>query len=195
MGFANLIADAISMGLGDALSEFAEQNYEKGERDREEWEFDNYREGEINEMLDIYKEKGIADDDARLILTTMAKYPKFFVDHMMVLELDINPSDSSANPAKNGLVTFLSFIAFGSVPVICYSIMYASGYTNKGGQFGLACLFTALTMFTLGAVQAKITRQPIIKTGLLMMINGSLAAAAAYLVGWGLEQAIGRGEC
>jgi VIT1/CCC1 family predicted Fe2+/Mn2+ transporter len=182
-------------GLGDFLSELAEMKFEKAEREREEWEMENYPEGEITEMINIYKERGVTEDDARTILHTMAKYRKMFVDHMMVMELDINPGDDSANPAKNGFVTFCSFIAFGSVPVICYAIMYGAGYDNKGGQFGLACLFTALTMFTLGAVQARITRQPIFKTGLSMMLNGSLAAAAAYLVGWGLEQAIGRGEC
>jgi hypothetical protein len=30
-----------------------------------------------------------------------------------------------------------------------------------------------------------------LKQGFLMMLNGSLAAAAAYLVGWALEQALG----
>jgi hypothetical protein len=48
-------------------------------------------------------------------------------------------------------------------------------------------------MFLLGVTQAAITRQNKLKTGLLMTLNGSLAAASAYLVGWGLEVAIGSG--
>jgi len=74
-----------------------------------------------------------------------------------------------------------------------YVITFYAGYKNRGGVFGIACAFTALTMFLLGVTQAAITRQNKLKTGLLMTLNGSLAAASAYLVGWGLEEAIGSG--
>lgn len=60
-------------------------------------------------------------------------------------------------------------------------------------MFGIACAFTALTLFMLGVTQAQITKQGRVKTGLLMTLNGGLAAAAAYLIGWGLEHAIGNG--
>jgi hypothetical protein len=40
-GFAKLVGDAISMGLGDAISESAEQAHIRGERKREEWELEN----------------------------------------------------------------------------------------------------------------------------------------------------------
>ena len=74
-----------------------------------------------------------------------------------------------------------------------YVITFYAGYKMRGGVFGIACAFTALTMFLLGVTQAAITRQNKLKTGLLMTLNGSLAAASAYLVGWGLEVAIGSG--
>ncbi len=147
-------------------------------------------------MVELYKQKGFAEEDARQILTLMMKNNKeFFIEHMLVMELGFMAPDEDANPAKNGLVTFLSFIAFGSVPMWVYVIIYGAGYTNQTGTFGIACAFTAITMFLLGAVQAKITRQNIFKSGMTMMLNGSAAAAAAFLIGWGLESAIGRGEC
>ncbi len=195
MGFANLIADAISMGLGDFLSEKAELTFLRAEYDREAWEFENFPEGEINEMVALYKEKGVGEEDARAILTAMAKYPTLFVEHMFNVEIgEMRPSDDE-NPAMNGFVTFCSFIIFGAVPVVAYAIQWGAHYNDKQGAFGVTCAVTALTMFALGAVQAHITRQAIVRAGLTMMCNGSLAAAAAYLVGWGLEQAIGRGEC
>lgn len=194
MGFANLLADGISMGLGDYLSEAAELDYVRSERKREAWEMDNYPEGELSEMVELYVEKGVERKDAETILSTMAKYKEFFVDHMMVMELGQQSPDDDENPAMNGLVTFLSFIAFGSVPMWAYLIMWGAKYTNRGGMFGIACAATALTMYLLGAVQAKISRQPVVRTGLSLMLNGCLAAAAAYLVGWGLEHAIGSGD-
>jgi VIT1/CCC1 family predicted Fe2+/Mn2+ transporter len=37
LGFATLIADGISMGVGDALSTHAENEFARSERDRESW--------------------------------------------------------------------------------------------------------------------------------------------------------------
>ena len=47
MGLANLMADAISMGLGDALSEKAEVDFQMREWKREAWEMDENPEGEV----------------------------------------------------------------------------------------------------------------------------------------------------
>ena len=47
MGFSSLVADALSMGVGDALSSKAENEVAVRERAREVWEFENYPEGEI----------------------------------------------------------------------------------------------------------------------------------------------------
>ena len=46
LGFANLIADGLSMAIGDYLSTKAENEYNKAERAREKWEVENYPEGE-----------------------------------------------------------------------------------------------------------------------------------------------------
>lgn len=155
---------------------------------------ENYPEGELAEMVELYMEKGVAREDATSILRTMMKYPDFFVDHMMQVELGHQTPDEDENPAWNGVVTFCSFVAFGSVPMWAYLIMWGAKYVNRAGMFGIACAVTALTMFVLGAVQARMTRQAVLKTGLSMTFNGCLAAAAAYLVGWGLEHAIGSGD-
>lgn len=37
LGFSNIFADALSMGVGDALSSKAEAEYIKAERKREQW--------------------------------------------------------------------------------------------------------------------------------------------------------------
>ena len=65
LGFSSILADAVSMGLGDALSSKAEAEYILSERDREEWELEHNKEGEIEEMIDIYTERGLPEHEAR----------------------------------------------------------------------------------------------------------------------------------
>lgn len=74
---------------------------------------------------------------------------------MMIEELGQQVPDPDDNPAKDGLVTFLSFITFGSVPMWFYVVFVASGFDDKTGMFIIACCATALTMFALGAFKVS----------------------------------------
>jgi VIT1/CCC1 family predicted Fe2+/Mn2+ transporter len=194
MGFSNLIADGISMGLGDFLSSKAELEYEESESKREMKEFELNPEDEINEQIELFREKGVTEGDAKLLSNTLAQYPDIFHKFHLRSELGLSPPEGDEAPAVDGSVTFFSFLLFGSVPMWTYLITFYAGYRSKNGIFGIACATTVMTMFFLGVTQAVITRQNRLKTGILMTINGSIAAASAYLVGWALEHAIGSGN-
>jgi vacuolar iron transporter family protein len=94
----------ISMGVGEFLSSKATNEWILSERRREEWEMDNYPEGEIREMIEIYEEKGMSHADAKLCIETMAKYKDFFVDVMMQqeLELQVPEDDHVTESMKEG---------------------------------------------------------------------------------------------
>jgi len=188
MGFSNLLADAISMGMGDYLSSKAQVEYEKGERDRELWECDNNLEAEKQEMIDIYQKRGMSNEDAVQVVELLSKHKEIFVDVMMVEELGIIPPDESESPAKNGGVTFGSFIGFGCVPLFAYIITLSLGMkTEPTVVFAVASSMAAITMFALGAVTSRFTTQKWWKAGFYMVANGLLAATAAYFVGEGLS--------
>lgn len=190
MGFANLVADGLSMGFGDYLSSQAEFEYTRAEHKREKWELDNYPEGEKQEMVELYVKRGMTESDAQSVIEVMSKYKNFFLDVMMVEELGLLPPDETDSPAKNGLVTFTAFVVFGFIPLTPYVFQGATG----GGftaNFVAACFLTALTMLALGAAKAKFTNQSMSKSAGLMLLNGGLAAVAAYLVSWGIASAMG----
>lgn len=65
-------------------------------------EMKTYPEGEKQEMVQIYKEKGFTDEDAKTVIDIMAKYNEFFVDLMMVQELNLQVPDPDDNPWKDG---------------------------------------------------------------------------------------------
>ena len=55
--------------------------------------------------------------------------------------------------------------------------------------YAVVCL-TALTMAALGAAKAKFTNQNMASSALYMLLNGSLAAASAYLVSFAISKAL-----
>ncbi|MBI2004280.1 VIT1/CCC1 transporter family protein [Candidatus Pacearchaeota archaeon] len=179
LGFANLIADGISMGIGDYISAKSEKEFQKNERKREEWEVYNYPEGEKKEMMEIYSNKGILKKDASKLVSILSKYKKAWVDVMMLEELEIVENKSS--PFRNGLATFTSFVVFGFVPLISYFM--AQIFNFNLNTFIIAGFLTGITLFILGALKAKITGRKWFVSGLEMLIVGGIAAIAAYLIG------------
>lgn len=180
LGFANLIADGLSMAIGDYLSTKAENEYQDAEREREIWEVENYPEGEKQEMIELYMDKGISKEDATSLMNIISKYKKAWVDIMMVEELGIVQDDES--PLKNALVTFFSFITFGFIPLLAYIL---SNYITvlQNNTFMIASILTGLTLFVLGALKAKFSERNWFYSGLEMLVVGGIAAFAAYGIG------------
>jgi len=187
MGLANLLGDGLSMGIGDYLSSKSEIEYQKDERKREGWEVEHFPEGEKKELIELYQKRGIAKPDAEKMVELIAKYPTAWVNIMMIEELSILESDES--PMKNALVTFFSFIVFGSIPLISYVFMLLIPNTigSETNTFILAICFTAFTLFLLGSSKTKITGKNWLISGLETLTVGGVAAGAAYLIGFGLN--------
>jgi VIT1/CCC1 family predicted Fe2+/Mn2+ transporter len=180
LGVANLIADGISMAFGDYLSTKAENEYIKAERERELWEVRNYPEGEKKEMIELYIEKGVAPEDARIAVEALSKKEEPWVDIMMVEELGLVEDQES--PVKNALVTFGSFTLFGAIPVLVYIVARFIPYF-AAHTFFTACILTGVTLFVLGTLKVFFTRQSWYWAGMEMLLLGGFAATAAYVIG------------
>jgi len=194
MGFANLLADGLSMGMGEYLSAKSEADFIAAERDREEWEFDNYPEGEVKEMIDLYKEQGFSEEDASQVMAIMKGNRKFFIDHMMVQELGLMPAGEDDSPLKQGAVMFCAFFLFGLVPLLSY-IALSAAKDESDFLFGIACGLTAIALFALGAIKSRFSTQKWYTSGFWVLLNGGLAAVAAYLVGFLLDKFIDTENC
>ncbi len=180
LGFANLVADGLSMAIGDFLSTKAENEYNAAERERENWEIENYPEGEKEEMIELYTEKGLSKEDAGIVVEILSKNKKLWVDIMMVEELGIVESDES--PLRNAVATFISFSVFGFVPLLAYLIPFSAAASQRQ-TFGTAGALTGLTLFALGAIRARITDRNWFVSGMEMFLIGGVAAVAAFGIG------------
>ena len=116
----------------------AAATYATTEKKREKWEFDNFPEGEKREMVEIYMQRGMKEEDATIIIETMSKYEDIFVDVMMVEELGLMPPEEESS-FMNGLVTFVAFSLFGFVVArafsflscVCFSVAHDPPPTNS----------------------------------------------------------------
>lgn len=190
MGVSSLLADALSMGVGDALSSMAEVEVAKREREREAWELENFKEGEIKEMVEIYEGKGMSKEDAELVIRVCAKYEPMFVDMMLVDELGIEPPDDEGSPWKDGAVTFSSFCFFGFFPLAAYCILGFSSDLDQRSLFGISIALTGIMLFVLGALKSTMTTRSWWVSGLEMAAVGGFVAFVAFIIGYFIEEVV-----
>ena len=87
-----IVATVISMEWTHYVSTRSRADYVELQYRREWWETENYLEGELQEMTDLYRiGYGLPEKEARPLLETMAKNKALFVDHMMTVELGLLP--------------------------------------------------------------------------------------------------------
>lgn len=187
LGFSNIFADALSMGVGEFLSSKANNEWILSERKREEWEMENYREGEIKEMIDIYVSKGFSPEDAKTVIETMAKYEDFFVDVMMQqeLELQVPEEDHVEQSMKEGFVMFCSFAFFGAAPLLGYTVIpWLFPHLEPEILFKCACAVTALVLFFLGSIKSNFSRSNWFMSGFETLVLGGTCATVAYTIGY-----------
>lgn len=186
LGFSNIFADALAMGVGEFLSSKAENEWILSERRRENWEMENYPEGEIREMIDIYEERGMTREDATIVIQTMSKYKDFFVDVMMAeeLALQVPDEDHKTESMKEGVVMFCAFATFGSLPLLGYVIIPAL-FPSSGEEvlFTAACVITGMVLFGMGCVKSIFSAANWFKCGLETLLLGGACATVAYTVG------------
>lgn len=191
LGFSSLFANAMSMGIGELISEAAERSWILKERSREVWEFDNSPESEINEMVELYKAKGFSEEEAKKVLEIMARNKDFFVDHMLVQELGVMaPETDGPSPLKQGAVMFGAFIGFGLVPLISYIILSTVKFSGFNPLFLIACILTGCALFLLGVLKSKFSSQHWILSGFEVLMNGAVAAGVGFGISYGLESLV-----
>jgi hypothetical protein len=87
------------------------------------------------------------------------------------------PPVSRIVAARHGVVTFVSFVLIGAVPLLAFIA------APLESRFFATTVVTLLTLFTVGAMRATLTRVVWWRAGLEMLIVGATAAAIAYAIG------------
>lgn len=186
LGFANLIADGFSMGISAFLSEKSEKEVYDRERKLVHESLGNAKK-EKALIKKIYGERGFSGKTLTEITNKIHADPDHFVDVVMREEKEMLPQSQS--PFTVGLVTYISFIVVGVVPLLAYVVDYVVD-AQINNLFVISMVLAALSFAGVGFLKGVVTESNKAKAVAETLALGAVAAGLAYYLGAYLEALI-----
>ncbi len=174
LGFANVLADGVSMAAGNFLRARSDQQLLERFRRLEEMHIERIPQGEREEVRQIYLAKGFSGDILEHIVQVITEDRQRWVNTMLTEEWGLQLQPPS--PWRAGSVTLAAFILAGVVPLIP-TLWFMSGRATE--TFVASTILTGITFFAIGVIRGHIVdRQPLASGVETLLIGG-----AAFTVG------------
>lgn len=174
LGFANLLADGLSMAAGNFTGTKADNDDAERLRQVEERHLAKAPHGEREEIRQIFAAKGFKGDDLDRVVEVITGDRRVWIETMLTEEYGIAAARRS--PTRAATATFIGFLICGLVPLIPFVFALPRAAET-------ALVATALTFFGIGVVKANWSTQAWWRSGLETLAIGLGAAAIAYLIG------------
>jgi VIT1/CCC1 family predicted Fe2+/Mn2+ transporter len=175
-GLAEIVAGAIAMGLGGYLAARTDAEHYGSERTRENWEIDNLRDKEVQEVTEIFHGYGLKGDELNTVVTAITSDRERWLDFMMRFELGLEQPDPKRAPISAGTIA-VSYLIGGLIPLAPYMAV-----SSISEAFTYSVGFTALALIIFGGIKGHFTGINKAKSAGQTLLVGGLAAAAAYLL-------------
>jgi VIT1/CCC1 family predicted Fe2+/Mn2+ transporter len=180
-GVASLVAGAISMALGEYTSVKTQNEQLDLEVDKERRELERNPEGELAELTEMLRVRGVDDELAREVAVQLSRNPETALRLHVVAEIGLNPEDKPS-PRVAAVSSFLTFGAGALLPLLPY-------------LFGAPLLWVALLcgglgLFAAGALSSRFTPRPWWYAALRQLLFGALAAGITYAIGAAIGVAV-----
>lgn len=174
LGLANVLADGFSMAAGNYSGTKAELDDIRRLREVEKHHLKNHREGEILELREILRGKGLNGQVLEAATEAICKNEDAWIELMLEGEYGVGGADP--HPLRAALATFGAFMVAGMVPLIPFLM----GMDNA---FRLSAISTLAVFFAIGALKARWSLVSWWRSGLETLTIGGVAAGMAYVVG------------
>ena len=173
-GLAEIVAGAISMGLGGYLaarSEVAHYAKEYAREVRETHEIPNEEKAEVAQILHRY---GVREPVLSRVVNEIASDREQWVEFMMRNELGLERPDEKAAPRSAALVGG-GYVLGGIFPLAPYLFV-----PNAHDALWWSILCTSLALLVFGAVRARVLATHVVTGAVQTWFIGALAAGVAY---------------
>lgn len=173
-GLAEIVAGAISMGLGGYLaarSEIAHYAKEYAREVRETHDIPNEEKAEVAQILQRY---GVREPTLTRVVNEIASDREQWVDFMMRNELGLERPDELAAPRSAFLVGG-GYVLGGIFPLAPYVFV-----ANAHDALWWSVAFTSVALLVFGAVRARVLATNVALGAVQTWFIGALAGGAAY---------------
>jgi vacuolar iron transporter family protein len=176
-GIASVVAGALSMGIGAYLASKSQRDFFESEKERERREIEEVPELERKEIRDIFTKLGFLKDEVEMIVNRVTSDKALWVRFMMREELGIL-EESFDNPVTVGFLMAGAYVVGGIAPLLPYLVMEDVLLALK-----VAVAVSLVFLFIIGTGTTILTKQPWLKSGMEVMLLGSLAAGIGFGIG------------
>lgn len=174
-GIAGLVAGAMSMAAGEYVSVSSQSDIERADIKREEIALKEMPEQEFNELISIYKERGLSSETARKVaeeLTEKDALAAHVRDELGLTDV------TAANPLLAAVSSALTFSIAASIPVL------AAFFAPANAIIPVVLVVTVFALALLGALGAKAGGAPLLPASIRVVTWGIFAMAVTAGVGW-----------
>ena len=173
-GAAGIAAGAMSMAVGEYVSVRSQNDIEDSDRLLEIEHLAIDPEGELEELVEIYKERGLDDRLAREVAVVLTE--KDALGTHLRDELGHHPH-TKARPVQASIASAISFTLGGLIPFI-------AAYLAAGGQAGTPILLATLVgLIGAGLISARTSGSALLIPTLRVVIGGCLGMAITAGIG------------
>lgn len=173
-GLAGIAAGSMSMAVGEYVSVKSQNDIENSDREIEIQQLTTDPEGEFQELVDIYIQRGLTEELAKQVVTSMHK--KDALEAHLRDELG-HFDHSKARPMQAGIASAIAFTAGGLVPLI-------GALVDSSNQVITILLFASIGLVAAGYISAKIAASPLLRTITRIFLGGALGVAITAGIGW-----------
>ena len=175
-GLAATFAESISMGAVAYTSTLANTDLYHSEREREYRHIHLAPDVEIEEIRDIYRNKGFEGETLEKIIEVITSNPDVWVNVMMSEELQMMPPEKTS-AFRSALIVGFSALIGSIIPLLPFF------FWTVGLSIGISIVIAAVTLFIVGVYKARVTVGKPFRSGIQMAVIGTISALAGYVVG------------
>jgi len=175
-GMAEIAAGSIAMGLGGYLAARGDADHYRSEQARERLEVRERPQDETREVLDLFKQYGLTEQEAMPVVEGLKTRPEAWVDFMMRFELGLEEPDPR-RALRSAVTIGGAYVVGGLVPLLPY---FLTDYAPTALLSSILATLSALMVF--GYIKGRFTGVVPVRSALHTTLIGGLAAGAAFLI-------------